>query len=129
MRPFNLRADHARAIRDLDPLQLDTLVAVRGMVTRTGEWTYTWLLSQAGRCCVHFCCLHFCLALAAVRSKAFVTSGCCCIPTHLVPTHPTSGTIIPDLRVAAFRCDVCNGEATVPVRDLGRFDLIWGDLI
>ena len=25
-----------RAIRDLDPLQLDTLVAVRGMVTRTG---------------------------------------------------------------------------------------------
>ncbi|KIY94057.1 DNA replication licensing factor mcm4, partial [Monoraphidium neglectum] len=36
VRPFNLRAEHTRAIRDLDPLNLDTLVAVRGMVTRTG---------------------------------------------------------------------------------------------
>ena len=63
MRPFNLRAEHTRAIRDLDPLQLDTLVAVRGMVTRTG-------------------------------------------------------TIIPDLRVADFRCDACNGETAARVRAL-----------
>lgn len=61
VRPFNLRGEHARAIRDLDPLQLDTLVAVRGMVTRTGA-------------------------------------------------------VIPDLRVADFRCDACNGETAVQVR-------------
>jgi hypothetical protein len=70
VRPFNLRADHTRAIRDLDPLNLDTLVAVKGMVTRTG-------------------------------------------------------TIIPDLRVADFRCDVCNGEMTSRVRS--RFGVgVWG---
>jgi len=65
VRPFNLRTEHTRAIRDLDPLNLDTLVAVKGMVTRTG-------------------------------------------------------TIIPDLRVADFRCDLCNGEMTARVRGWGR---------
>ncbi|GBF94366.1 hypothetical protein Rsub_07180 [Raphidocelis subcapitata] len=64
VRPFNLRADQTRAIRDLDPLHLDTLVAVKGMVTRTGG-------------------------------------------------------VIPDLRVADFRCDACHGEAAVRA-GLGR---------
>jgi len=57
---YNLAPEHSRAIRDLDPIQIDTLVAVRGMVTRTGS-------------------------------------------------------VIPDLRVAVFRCDRCRGEAWVGV--------------
>jgi hypothetical protein len=64
VRPFNLRTDATRAIRDLDPINLDTLVAVRGMVTRTG-------------------------------------------------------TIIPDLRVADFRCELCHGEMSARVRSGG----------
>jgi DNA replication licensing factor MCM4 len=32
---FNL--DNVRPIRDLDPVDIDTLVAVRGMVTRAGN--------------------------------------------------------------------------------------------
>jgi DNA replication licensing factor MCM4 len=34
-RVFNL--DNVRPIRDLDPVDIDTLVAVRGMVTRSGN--------------------------------------------------------------------------------------------
>jgi DNA replicative helicase MCM subunit Mcm2 (Cdc46/Mcm family) len=34
-RVFNL--DNVRPIRDLDPVDIDTLVAVRGMVTRAGN--------------------------------------------------------------------------------------------
>jgi hypothetical protein len=62
VRPFNLRPEHCKPIRDLDPLQLDTLVAVRGMVTRTGG-------------------------------------------------------VIPDLRVADFRCDICRGETSARVEE------------
>jgi DNA replication licensing factor MCM4 len=35
VRVFNL--EHVRAIRDLDPLDIDCMVALRGMITRTGN--------------------------------------------------------------------------------------------
>lgn len=35
MRIFNLEC--VRPIRDLDPLDIDSLVAIRGMITRTGN--------------------------------------------------------------------------------------------
>lgn len=55
VRIFNL--DDVRPIRDLDPIDIDSLVAIRGMVTRTGN-------------------------------------------------------IIPDLRLAVFRCEACGAEAS-----------------
>lgn len=87
-RVFNL--DNVRPIRDLDPVDIDSLVAVRGMVTRSGN------IIPDLRCAA----LADCIVCALMYGGGAGEGG--------GGTVTRAGNIIPDLRYAAVvNCLVC----------------------
>jgi len=109
VRPFNLK--ETRAMRDLNPSDIDKLVAVRGMVTRcTGTG-----LSQSPRSTSAI------TALCGVQGRTPFQSRIYTRPyeTDTFGVNRDQG-IIPDLKMAYFKCLVCGDAPDLTFVDRGR---------
>jgi len=109
VRPFNLK--ETRAMRDLNPSDIDKLVAVRGMVTRcTGTG-----LSQSPRSTSAI------TALCGVQGRTPFQSRTYTRPyeTDTFGVNRDQG-IIPDLKMAYFKCLVCGDAPDLTFVDRGR---------
>lgn len=105
MRIFNL--ENVRPIRDLDPIDIDSLVAIKGMITRTGNIIPDLRCGQVlqGAACVLMCVLL--LRPRACRLLLHMSAG----RTGWTPVsyrHPTTNyPSLPGACVCVAHCSRC----------------------